>query len=176
MPDTQTLTPPGNSAPATGATAVLTPPAPATPVPVAAPAAAPAAPVNAQKRVLIVEDERPLAHALELKLGHEGYATAVARTGVEGLKMAQTETFDIILLDLILPELDGFALLQQLRQTNTVTPVIVLSNLGQEEDKQRVMPYNIASYLVKSNMPLSAILATIKSFIVSAIPGTHGTA
>lgn len=173
MPDTQTLTPPGSSAPATGATAVLTPPVPAA---VPAPVAAPAAPVVTQKRVLIVEDERPLAHALELKLGHEGYATAVARTGVEGLKMAQSETFDIILLDLILPELDGFALLQQLRQTNTVTPVIVLSNLGQEEDKQRVMPYNIASYLVKSNMPLSAILATIKSFIVSAIPGTHGTA
>jgi DNA-binding response OmpR family regulator len=115
-----------------------------------------------KKSILIVEDERPLAHALELKLGHSGYETHTARTGVEGLKEAKTDKYDLILLDLILPELDGFALLEELHKAKKTTPIVILSNLGQEEDKKRVEKYNIAKYCVKSNMPLAAIVNTIK--------------
>jgi len=119
----------------------------------------------AQKRVLIIEDERPLAHALELKLNHDGYQTTVASTGTDGLQQALSGNYDLILLDLILPELDGFEVLRQLREQGGAMPVIILSNLGQEEDRQRVAAYNVAQYCVKSNMPLSAIVGAVKSLI-----------
>ena len=54
---------------------------------------------DAKKRILIIEDEKPLAHALELKMMHEGYDTTVASTGEEGLQLASTGNFDLILLD-----------------------------------------------------------------------------
>ncbi len=59
------------------------------------------------KRILIIEDERPLSHALELKFTHEGFDCTVANNGAEGLKEANTGKFAMILLDLIMPEMDG---------------------------------------------------------------------
>lgn len=140
---------------------------PATPPATPAQAAvASAAQAGEQKHILIVEDERPLAHALELKLGHDGYQTTTARTGTEGLKEAQSGNYDLILLDLILPELDGFAILTQLRSENNTIPVVILSNLGQEEDKQRVAQLSVSQYCVKSNMPLAAIVNAVKTHAV----------
>ena len=121
------------------------------------------APKGSKKRVLIVEDERPLARALELKLNHDGFATKVASTGTDGLREALAGNYSLMLLDLILPEMDGFEVLRQLREQGSAMPVIILSNLGQEEDRQRVANYNVAQYCVKSNMPLSAIVNTVKA-------------
>lgn len=115
-----------------------------------------------KKRVLIVEDEHPLAHALELKLGHEGYETVVAATGTAGLKAAQDENFDLILLDVILPEIDGFSVLKQLREKGAKTPVVILSNLGQDEDRAKAKELGAVEYLVKSNAPLADIVAVVK--------------
>ena len=114
-------------------------------------------------RILIVEDERPLAHALELKLGHEGFETTVASTGADGLRRAREGGFDLILLDLILPEMDGFAVLEGLSEAKVKTPVIVLSNLGQEEDRRRAEESGVAGYLVKSNAPLADIVKFVHS-------------
>lgn len=117
---------------------------------------------DGKKRILIVEDERPLAHALELKLSHDGYDTITASNGEEGLKKAKEGDFDLMLLDLILPGLDGFEILRSLKEAGSKIPVVILSNLGQEEDKQRVQDYGVAQYCVKSNMPLAAIVSTVK--------------
>lgn len=116
----------------------------------------------AKKRILIVEDERPLAHALELKLSHEGYETVVAFDGKDGLEKALTNTFDLILLDLILPEMDGFAVMAELRAKKIKTPVVVLSNLGQDEDRKKAKDLGVINYLVKSNAPLSEIVVLVK--------------
>ncbi len=116
-----------------------------------------------KKRILIVEDERPLAHALELKLGHEGYETVVALSGAEGLEKARTENFDCILLDLIMPEVDGFSFLQDYRKKNANTPVIILSNLGQEEDKAKAKTLGATDYFVKANTPILQIVNRVKS-------------
>jgi DNA-binding response OmpR family regulator len=127
--------------------------------PLATPAPAP----SGKKRILIVEDERPLAHALELKLGKEGYETVVAQTGKIGLEQALTGEFDLILLDLILPELDGFSVLTELKKAGMKTSVIVLSNLGQDEDRAKAEEFGVKDYLVKSNAPLADILALVKN-------------
>ena len=131
------------------------------------PSPAPATPAGGKKRILIVEDERPLSHALELKLGHEGYETVVASTGTEGLKQAQSGGFDLILLDLILPEMDGFAILEALSKASAKVTVIVLSNLGQDEDRKRALGFGAKDYLVKSNAPLSDIVKIVKQLLGS---------
>lgn len=126
--------------------------------------AEPAAPKSASngKNILIVEDERPLAHALELKLGHEGYQTTVANTGSKGLEEGLSGKYDLILLDLILPEKDGFSILEGLRAKNVETPVIVLSNLGQDEDRKKAEAFGVKKYFVKSNSPLGDIISLIR--------------
>lgn len=131
-------------------------------VAVCAPPEEAAAESGAKKKVLIIEDERPLAHALELKLGHDGYETATANDGEAGLKEATSGNYDLILLDLILPEKDGFEILKELQKKKSKSKVVILSNLGQEEDKQRVEEYGVEQYCVKSNMPLASVVNVVK--------------
>ena len=117
------------------------------------------------KPILIIEDEKPLAHALELKLNHEGFQTHVCLNGADGLKEALTEKYSLILLDLIMPELDGFTLLQHLNEKKIKTPVIILSNLGQEEDKEKAKTLGVVDYFVKANTPIVDIIKRVKSVI-----------
>ena len=118
--------------------------------------------MSSQKRVLIVEDEKPLSHALELKLQHDGFKTAVARNGQECLKLLETEEFDIILLDVMMPVLNGFQVLEQLQGKPNRPIVFVLSNLSQAEDEQRVMSLGAKKYFIKSDTPLSVIVEEVK--------------
>lgn len=118
------------------------------------------APKKTGKKVLIVEDERPLAHALELKFSHEGYETVIATDGAEALKIANATKFSAILLDLIMPNLDGFTFMEQLKKKS---PIIVLSNLGQDEDKERAKELGAIGYFVKSNTPITDIIKAVKS-------------
>lgn len=114
------------------------------------------------KRILIIEDEHPLSHALELKFTHEGFECTVANNGAEGLKEANTGKYAMILLDLIMPEMDGFTFLQNLKKK---TPVIVLSNLGQDEDRARAKELGAKEYMVKSNTPITEIVKVVKTFL-----------
>jgi DNA-binding response OmpR family regulator len=86
----------------------------------------------------------------------------VAFDGKDGLEKALTNTFDLILLDLILPEMDGFAVMAELRAKKIKTPVVVLSNLGQDEDRKKAKDLGVINYLVKSNAPLSEIVVLVK--------------
>lgn len=122
-------------------------------------------PSSGKKKILIVEDEKPLAHALELKMTHEGYETTVASTGREGLEKAATGDYDLILLDLILPEVDGFAILEGLKSKKLKPIVVVLSNLGQDEDRKKAEEFGVKDYLVKSNVPLADIVKVVKASI-----------
>src|SRR3990167_5798644 len=113
---------------------------------------------SGKKRILIVEDEHPLAHALELKLGHEGFETTVCPTGKAGLEEGLKGGHDLILLDLILPEMDGFSVIAGLQEQHIKTPIIILSNLGQDEDRKKAQDMGVVAYLIKSNAPLAEIL------------------
>ena len=125
----------------------------------------PAAEKTGGKKILIVEDERPLAHALALKLGHEGYETHIANNGAEGLKEVMTAAYDIVLLDLIMPEIDGFTILQEMQTKGVKTPVIVLSNLGQDEDRERAKKLGARDYFVKANTPIAEILKKVREIL-----------
>ena len=117
------------------------------------------------KRILIIEDERPLAHALELKMKHEGYEVEVAYSGNEGLQKALSGGFDLILLDLIMPEMDGFGVMAALQDKGQKTPIIVLSNLGQDEDRARATTLGAKDYFVKANTPIAEIVSKVKSIL-----------
>lgn len=117
------------------------------------------------KHVLIVEDERPLAHALELKLQHEGFTTTVANNGKDGLDLILSGNFDVVLLDMMMPLMDGFQVLKELQKVDPKKKptVFVISNLSQHEDESRVLEAGAAKYFIKSDTPLSVIVDEVKS-------------
>lgn len=115
-----------------------------------------------KKSVLIVEDEPPLAHALDMKLKREGFATHIATNGTDALAMIKTYQYAIILLDLIMPVMDGFSVLSDLKNMHCSTPVIVLSNLGQDEDRVKAKNLGAVDYFVKSNTPIGDIIRRVK--------------
>lgn len=114
------------------------------------------------KRILIIEDEKPLARALELKLTHAGFETKNAANGEEGLALLKQESFDLILTDLMMPKVDGFAVLTALRERGNATPVIVLTNLSQVEDERRARMLGAMGFFVKSDISVAEIVERIR--------------
>lgn len=117
------------------------------------------------KKILIVEDERPLAHALEMKFRNQGYETQIVMNGVEALAAVKVGGFGLVLLDLIMPVMDGFAVLAELKNQGNIIPVIVLSNLGQDEDRIKSKELGAIDYFVKSNTPIAEIVTRVKSIL-----------
>lgn len=109
-------------------------------------------------RILVVEDERPMARALELKLQHSGFEVAVANDGQAALDILQKEKFALVLLDLMLPKVDGFGVIQVLRERKNKTPIIVTSNLSQEDDAKKVKELGAVGYFVKSDTPINKLV------------------
>lgn len=118
-----------------------------------------------KKRILILEDEKPLAHALLLKLTHEGFDVVTADNGEAGVSMLEKEKFDLVLTDLILPGIDGFGILETIQTKKIHTPVIVMTNLNQEEDRKRAHDLGAIDFFVKSNSTLSEIVEGVKKKI-----------
>lgn len=114
-------------------------------------------------RVLLAEDDRFLRKAAETALKRQGFAVLPAVDGEEALRMARAETPDIVLLDLIMPKLQGFEVLRALK-TDPATakiPVIILSNLGQESDVKQAMEAGAIGYFVKANLSLQDLVKRV---------------
>lgn len=118
-----------------------------------------------KKKILVVEDERALARAIQLKLQNEDFEVAMATDGEEAWRKIQDEKPHLILLDLILPRLDGFELLQKIKKENVKTPVFVISNLSQDQDIARAKKMGAKEYFVKSDTPVAEIVEKIKKAI-----------
>ena len=114
------------------------------------------------KKVLIVEDERPLAHALQLKLQHEKIDAQIATNGQECLDMIKAQKFDVVLLDMMMPVLGGFAVLEEINKMTDHKPtVFVLSNLSVHDDQDKVLSMGAKKYFIKSDTPLAVIVDEI---------------
>lgn len=118
-----------------------------------------------KKKILIIEDEKPLAHALELKLSHEGFDIVATSSGAEALTLLSDGAFDLVLTDLIIPGVDGFKVLETIQEKKMKIPVIVMTNLNQEEDRKRASDLGASEFFVKSNSPISLIVETVKKTI-----------
>lgn len=122
---------------------------------------------NSSKKVLIAEDEKPLARALSLKLNNEGIATDIVNDG-EALreKIAHTDHgYSAILMDLMMPKHDGFAVIEDLKKRNDPTPVVIMSNLSQDSDRNKAALAGAVKYFVKSDIKLADVVVYLKSLL-----------
>lgn len=117
------------------------------------------------KKILVADDEKAIARALALKLTSAGFIVEVAVNGVEAIERIKANKFDIIILDLIMPEKDGFAVLEYMKENKIKTPVLVASNLSQDDDLKRAKELGAVSYFIKSNVPIQEIINNIKSIL-----------
>ena len=116
------------------------------------------------KKILIIEDDKFLREVIAKKLTTEGYELIEAVNGENGITQAGETKPNLILLDLILPGIDGFGVLTQLKE-NTGTkeiPIIILSNLSQENEIKRALALGAADFLIKANFTPSEIIKKIK--------------
>lgn len=121
------------------------------------------------KKILIVEDEKPMANALATKLIRAGFEAKAVFKGSEALDELETTPYDLILLDLIMPQTDGFTVLERLKEKKSIIPVIVASNLRQEEDFTRAKALGAVDFIVKSRSSLSEIVERIEKFFNNSV-------
>jgi DNA-binding response OmpR family regulator len=120
-------------------------------------------------RVLIIEDDQFLRDLSSKKLAQDGFAVDVAIDGEEGYKKICTTKPDIVLLDIILPGIDGFEILRRIRAHEDAsikaTPMILLSNLGQESDVMKGERLGADDYLIKANFTIDEIIEKMKAVL-----------
>lgn len=115
-------------------------------------------------RILVVEDNEDLAYGLKNNLEIEGHEVEVAADGKSGLDRALAAAHDLIVLDLMLPELDGFKVLRALREENALVPVLVLTARGEESDKVRGLRLGADDYVTKP-FGLLELLARVEALL-----------
>lgn len=120
-----------------------------------------------QKLVLLVEDDVFLAGIYQKKFEVEGFRVSLAENGERGLADAKKKRPDIILLDILLPKLDGFAVLKALKQDKQLKdiPVILLTNLGQKDDVEKGVEMGAADYLIKIHFKPSEVVAKVRKVL-----------
>jgi len=119
-----------------------------------------------KKRILIVEDEPEMVNMLRMRLESLGYEILVAMDGQEGLKKARTEKPDLIILDLMLPKMDGYKICGLLKadQKHMHIPIIILTARAQDEDRDMGLELGADAYIIKPFEPKN-LVSTIKKLI-----------
>lgn len=119
------------------------------------------------KKILIIEDDKFLRELITQKLIKEGYDIIEAADGEKGIKSVKKEKPDLILLDLILPGIDGFEVLAKIKENPVLSqiPVIILSNLGQKDDIERGLKIGAVDYLIKAHFTPGEIIEKVKTVL-----------
>ncbi len=118
-------------------------------------------------KILIVEDEEILLTALAEELKQEGFDAVGAHDGEEGVAMAASEKPDLILLDLVMPKLDGIGALKQMKENDQTKdiPVVILTNLSDYDKVSDALSLGAMDYLVKANYRLEELVSKIKTVL-----------
>ena len=118
-------------------------------------------------KILVVEDETFLVKIYNMKLKKEGYDVTIATDGEQAVKLAEEIKPDLILLDLILPKLNGFEALEKIKAIASIknTPVVVLSNLGQDDDIKKAKSLGAVDYLIKANFSIQDVVQKIRDVV-----------
>jgi len=119
------------------------------------------------KIILLIEDDRFLRELMKQKLIRVGYNVLTAEDGEKGVEMIEKEKYDIVLLDLILPGIDGFEVLKKMKANPKISsiPVIILSNLGQNEDVEKGMKLGATDFLIKAHFTPQEIVDKIRTLL-----------
>ena len=116
------------------------------------------------KKILIIEDEKIISELLERKLLREGYGVVVTTNGLDGLANMKKEKPDLVLLDIIMPKMGGFEVMEQMIQDQELKsiPVIVISNSGQPVEIDRVKKMGAKDWLIKTEFDSQEVLEKVK--------------
>jgi len=122
---------------------------------------------GAMKKVAIVEDDHTILEMYRLKFEVEGFTVCSAANGQEGLEVIERENPDVVLLDLMMPVMNGGEMLAQLRQTTwgKDVPVIVLTNLSKDEMPKGLNKLNVTDYIVKANTTPKAVQEKVAALL-----------
>ena len=120
-----------------------------------------------QTTVLLIEDDKSLIEMYQLRFKEDNFNLLLAEDGATGLELARTRHPSIILLDIMLPKMDGFAVLTELKKTDDTKsiPVLMMTNLGQQADIEKGHELGADDYVVKSSLTPSQVSEKIKTFI-----------
>jgi DNA-binding response OmpR family regulator len=120
-----------------------------------------------KKHIVLVEDDEFLAELYATKLNMDGYEISLAADGEKGLKLIKEKKPDLVLLDIILPKMDGFEVLRQMKEDSEVkdTPVILLTNLSQKDEVKKGLDMGAHDYLIKAHFMPSEVVKKIKNII-----------
>jgi len=124
-----------------------------------------------KQKILLTEDDGFLASIYAQKLELEGYEVTLATNGEDGLKLAQKDHPDLILMDLLMPKMDGFEMLEKLKGDAGLkdVPVLVLTNLGQKEDVERCLKLGAAGYIIKAHSLPHETVKRIKEILHAVV-------
>lgn len=125
-----------------------------------------------ETRILLVEDEEHLLEAIKLNLELEGYEVQTADNGSKAIRLAQEQRFNLIILDVMLPEVDGFEVCQTIRVTDTDTPILFLTAKDTSQDRVNGLKLGADDYLAKP-FNLEELLLRAKILIKHSIKGTN---
>ena len=114
------------------------------------------------KKILIVEDDLVLQNSLDEFLKAEGFETIVAIDGEIGVQKALTEKPDLILLDIMMPKMNGIEMAQQMKLKGVTTPIIFLTNMGDVEHMSKAIETIQSDYIIKSDVPVDQIIVQVK--------------
>lgn len=122
---------------------------------------------NKQIKILLAEDDKFISKAYQDGLGRAGFEVIAAYDGNEALNKIKSKKPNIILLDLIMPEKNGFEVLEEIKTDNDLKniPIIILSNLGQSSDIQRGRDLGANDYLIKSNFSIKEVIEKMKEYV-----------
>lgn len=127
---------------------------------------------NESKTILIVEDEEPLARTLDRKLSKVGYNTIIAGDGESAMKILRKGKIDLVLLDLILPIMDGFQVIANIKTEKIKTPIIIMSNLSQDKDIISIKKSGIEKYFIKAESSIQEIIDSVDNCIKKGVCST----
>lgn len=119
------------------------------------------------KKILIIEDDTFLSEMYATKLTQAGYQVEVADEGQKGIEKAKASQPDLILLDIVLPKMDGFEMLKLVKEDNQLKniPVILLTNLGQKSEVEKGLSLGASAYIIKAHYTPAAVVAKIKEVL-----------
>lgn len=123
--------------------------------------------MSTKQKILLIEDDKMLLEMYTAKFTREGFEITTAENGSDGLKAAREMKPDMVLLDIIMPKLDGFATLKEIRKDENIkdVPVILLTNLGQDQDIQKGKDLGADDYFVKANHTPTEIVEKVQDLL-----------
>jgi DNA-binding response OmpR family regulator len=117
-------------------------------------------------KILIIEDDSFISDMYRIKFESEGFSVEIAPDGIQGLEMVDKDHPDLILLDVVMPKMDGFSVLQKLKEgVSKGIPVIMLTNLGQKDSVEKGLKLGAVDYIIKAHFTPLEVVDKVKEFL-----------